>query len=381
MNKIGKSFFLFGVIIIFIIITAIFYREQILRIFYKPTQTSLQEGVRVSEDNTFEIVAENLQIPWEIVFLSDGDMLVTERQGTLKRVGKTGIVYNIEGVKHIGEGGLLGMALHPNFENNKLIYFYLTTAAGNSLKNRVERYRFENDRLYDKKIIIDNIPGATYHDGGRIAFGPDGYLYISTGDASQSNLAQDINSLAGKILRLKDDGSVPADNPFGNAVYSYGHRNPQGLAWDNTGRIWATEHGRSGILSGLDELNLIEKGKNYGWPVTQGDEKREGMESPIIQSGPNETWAPAGAAYLDGSILFTGLRGESIYQVKILENGNVGSITTHFRGTFGRLRAIKIGPDGFFYVSTSNTDGRGEPRPGDDKIIKIDPKVFHQIRP
>jgi glucose/arabinose dehydrogenase len=185
-------------------------------------------------------------------------------------------------VHHAGEGGLLGMALHPRFDEHHWIYLYLTTVSDGGAENRVERYTFENDRLSDKKIIIDKIPGANYHDGGRIAFSPDGYLYITTGDAGKSNLAQATDSLAGKILRVHDDGSIPLDNPFHNAVWSYGHRNSQGLAWDDRGRLWATEHGRSGILSGFDELNLIEKGKNYGWPVIQGDESREGMERPIV---------------------------------------------------------------------------------------------------
>ena len=286
-------------------------------------------------------------------------------------------MYVIEGVEHKGEGGLLGMVLHPRFSENRWIYLYLTTKNDSGLINRVERYRFEKDRLAEKKIIIDNIPGASYHDGGRIAFGPDNYFYITTGDAGNSNLAQDINSLAGKILRLKEDGSIPKDNPFGNAVYSYGHRNSQGLAWDNQGRLWATEHGRSGVLSGLDELNLIEKGKNYGWPEIQGDEKKTGMETPIVQSGADETWAPAGMAYWNGSLFFAGLRGESLYEVKILDNNKV-SLKAHFRREFGRIRTVVLGPDGYFYITTSNTDGRGDPKPNDDKIIRINPNVFRQ---
>ena len=284
-------------------------------------------------------------------------------------------MYAIEGVEHVGEGGLLGMALHPQFSENRWIYLYLTTNIGNGLKNRVERYRFEGDRLSEKTIIIDNIPGAAYHDGGRIAFGPDGYLYITTGDAGSSNLAQDINLLAGKILRLKDDGSIPPDNPFGNAVWSYGHRNSQGLAWDKEGNLWATEHGRSGILSGLDELNLIEKGENHGWPVIQGDEKKEDMKSPIVQSGADETWAPAGIAFWDGSLFFGGLRGESLYEATIL-NGNKVALKARFRQEFGRIRAVILGADGYLYITTSNTDGRGDPNPNDDKIIRINPGVF-----
>ncbi len=384
-NKIGP---LLGVIILLVVAAAFFYREQIFKFFYKPTQTSLEEGAKANvgsdlsskevsknEEGAREIVADNLQIPWEVVFLPDRDLLVTERPGTLKRIGKEGRVYVIEGVRHIGEGGLLGMALHPQFSENRLVYLYLTTNIGNGLENRVERYRFEGDHLSEKTTIINNIPGAAYHDGGRIAFGPDGHFYITTGDAGSPNLAQDINSLAGKILRLKDDGSIPSDNPFGNAVYSYGHRNSQGLAWDNKGRLWATEHGRSGVLSGLDELNLIEKGKNYGWPTIQGNETRIGMESPIVQSGPYETWAPAGIAFWGNSLFFGGLRGESLYEAKIF-GGNKVVLKAHFRQEFGRIRAIVLGPDQNLYITTSNTDGRGNPKPNDDKIIRVNPAVF-----
>jgi glucose/arabinose dehydrogenase len=358
-TKLGNLLFLVSIVIILIIATFFF------------------RGVKVNEESTAEIVAGNLQIPWEIAFLPDGDLLVTERPGMLKRIGKERRVYAIEGVRHIGEGGLLGIALHPRFLENRWIYLYFTTAVGNGLKNRVERYRLEDDRLSEKKIIIDNIPGAAYHDGGRIAFGPDNFLYITTGDAGNRELAQNTDSLAGKILRLADDGSIPPNNQFGNAVYSYGHRNSQGLAWDDKGRLWATEHGRSGILSGLDELNLIERGKNYGWPVIQRDEKREGMESPVIQSGPDETWAPAGIAFLNNSLFFGGLRGESLYEAKIIGEKQV-SIRSHFRSEFGRIRAVVLGPDGFLYIATSNTDGRGEPKANDDKIIRLNPLIFRE---
>jgi len=194
-------------------------------------------------------------------------------------------------------------------------------------------------------------------------------------DSWHSELAQDINSLAGKILRLRDDGTYPEDNPFRNAVYSYGHRNPQGLAWDSDGNLWSTEHGRSGKLSGMDELNLIEKGKNYGWPIIQGDESRDEMITPKVNSGPDETWAPAGMAFYDNSLFFSGLRGETLYEAKI-ENGNVVELKAHFRKEFGRLRAVVIGPNDNLYISTSNTDGRGKERSGDDKIIKIPLDTF-----
>jgi len=383
-TKLGKTIFLFGSIILLVLAMVFFLSRTIFKSFYEPTQTSLEEGVKFKvnreefnkgEKNIFEVIADNLQVPWEVVFLPDGDLLVTERPGILRRIGKESRVYLIEGVEHVGEGGLLGMALHPHFLKNHWIYIYFTTNSGSGLKNKVERYRLEDDRLSDRKTIVDNIPAAANHNGGRIAFGPDGYLYITTGDAGSSNLAQDKNSLAGKILRLKDDGSIPKDNPFGNAVYSYGHRNPQGLAWDNQGRLWATEHGRSGILSGLDELNLIEKGKNYGWPEIQGDEKKSGMESPIVNSGPDETWAPAGVAYFNGSLFFGGLRGQSLYEAKILDEDKI-SLKAHFRQEFGRIRAVILGSDGYIYITTSNTDGRGNPKPNDDKIIRINPDVF-----
>ncbi len=378
MNKKGR--FILNIIIIVLLTAGLLYifRGQIFQQFYKPATAPLQEEVEIEdereaikvEEKDVEIIAENFQIPWEVAFLPDGVLLVTERSGTLRSIGKEERIYIIEGVEHIGEGGLLGMALHPQFSENRWIYLYLTTKVGNRLENRVERYRLEDAHLLEKTIIINNIPGAAIHNGGRIAFGPDGYLYITTGDAGSPNLAQDINNLAGKILRLKDNGSIPPDNPFGNAVWSYGHRNPQGLTWDDKGRFWATEHG----AIAHDELNLIEKGKNYGWPVIQGDEKKEGMENPIIQSGPIETWAPAGIAFWNGSLFFGGLRGETLYEAKIIGERRV-SLKTHLRQEFGRIRAVVLGPDGYLYITTSNTNGRGRPRSGDDKIIRINQEI------
>ncbi len=357
------------------------FRQNIQRLFFRPTPSSLEQGTDVSQESKsdIEIVAENLSIPWEVAFLPDGDMLVTERVGNLLRIGKNKKVIKIDGVKHVGEGGLLGLAIHPSFSTNQFIYIYLTTEVEGGLINRVERYRLnlENDTLSDKKIIIEQIPGSSLHDGGRIAFGPDKFLYVTTGDAGNEELSQDAGSLAGKILRVRDDGSIPADNPYNNAVYSYGHRNSQGIIWDSKGNLWSTEHGRSGIASGLDELNLIKKGKNYGWPTIQGEETKEGMVSPAIQSGPDETWAPAAAAYLSGSIFFAGLRGESLYEAKISPEGQkVVSIKTHFQEDFGRLRAVTVGPDGYLYISTSNTDGRGNTKSGDDKVIRLNPKIL-----
>lgn len=321
------------------------------------------------ESYMVDVSASGLFVPWEVAILPDSDLLVPERSGTLRRIGKNPAIITVPAVQSGGEGGLMGLALDPKFAENNLIYVYFT--ASENGQNRVARFRLTGNQLTEQKIIIGNIPSAIYHDGGRIAFGPDGMLYITTGDANSPNLAQDLNSLAGKTLRLTADGQIPADNPFGTAVWSYGHRNSQGIAWDNLGRMWETEHGRSGALSGFDELNLIEKGKNYGWPVIQGNETRAGMVTPVLNSGANDTWAPAGLAFVNGSLYFGGLLGSKLYQVKFAENGSYRDFVTHFAGQFGRLRAVVLGPDGSLYISTSNRDGRGTVLTGDDKILRV----------
>ena len=345
------------------------------------TETMIPETLNqtlISEEPTptpelISTAVQNLQTPWEITFLSDGRLLITERPGTLVLIDADSERIQIADVREQGESGLLGLALHPEFDQNRLLYIYLTYQGASSLLNRVERYQFDGRVLSDRVVIIDQIPGAGNHDGGRIEFGPDGLLYITTGDAGYGAYAQDINSLAGKILRLHDDGTIPADNPFGNAVYSYGHRNPQGLAWDEQGQLWSTEHGPSGFGSGYDELNLIEIGGNYGWPDIQGDQTRDGMISPHLHSGGNETWAPGDLEIVDGVAYFTGLRGSTLYSVP-LNDIRPETLQRHFVSEFGRLRALRLGPDGLLYVGTSNRDGRGSIREGDDKIFRIDPK-------
>ncbi|KCZ72334.1 glucose/sorbosone dehydrogenase [Candidatus Methanoperedens nitroreducens] len=320
-------------------------------------------------------VAKELDIPWALDFLPDGSIIFTERAGRIRLIDeKEGLLpdplLTIDEVAHRGEGGLLGIVLHPDFVQNSFVYVYYTYQNGAVLANRVVRFRKHDNNLSDKEIIIDNIPGASIHNGGRIKFGPDGHLYITTGDANNPDLAQDENSLAGKILRLKDDGTIPADNPFPDSpVYSFGHRNPQGLVWDGQGVLWATEHGPRAN----DELNLIEPGKNYGWPIVQGDEEAPGFVSPVIHSG-TETWAPSGAAYLDGSLFFAGLRGQSLYEV-VIDDQPV-SLRRHLNRDFGRLRDVVVGPDNFLYILTSNRDGRGMPGEDDDRIIRIDPGKF-----
>ncbi len=325
-----------------------------------------------------QIIAKNLNIPWDIVFLPDGDLLVTERSGTMQRIGKNPAIITLPSVLHSGEGGLMGLALHPNFANNRFLYAYFTTA---NQQNRIARFQLNGDTLIEEKIIVDGIPSALYHDGGQLAFGPDGMLYVTTGDAEEPALAQNLNSLAGKTLRYTADGSIPADNPFPNSpIWSYGHRNAQGIAWDDQGRMWQTEHGRSGILSGFDELNLIEKGKNYGWPTIQGPETAAGMVTPVLNSGSTSTWAPSGLAFVDGKLFFAGLRGASLYEAQPTLNGVVVNFAARLVNQYGRLRAVVVGPDGFIYLTTSNRDSRGTPKPGDDLIIKVHQDLFAAIR-
>ncbi len=384
------------VVIAVLVASGYYFKDRLYSLFFSPTKTEIGSGLQLKnlerpkgenkqkEDETsndepnMEVIAQDLNIPWEIAFLPGGDILVTERSGDLLRIKDDAEKkIKIEGVKHIGEGGLLGMALHPNYPKNGYLYLYLTAEIENGLINRVERYRFneEKNELEDKMVILDNIPGAKYHDGGRIEFGPDGYLYITTGDATNEQLAQNKDSLAGKILRINDDGSVPNDNPFGNAVYSYGHRNPQGLAWDDQGRLWSAEHGPSVTDSGQDEINLIKPGANYGWPESRGEKVIQGTTGPVIQSGRDDTWAPAGAEIIGNKLLFAGLRGEAIYEANI-EEESLTELKMNFRQDLGRLRAIRQGPDGRIYITTSNQDGRGSLNEGDDKLIAIKAELF-----
>jgi len=315
----------------------------------------------------------DLSVPWGIAQLPNGEWLLTERSGTLLLIDENGSKTPItlpDQATQVGESGLLGLALHPNFSENRWVYLYLTQAIPDGLINKVMRYRFENNQLNEQLALLSSLPGAQYHDGGRISFGPDGYLYITTGDATKPELAQDTNSLAGKILRVTENGSIPKDNPFGNAVYSYGHRNPQGLAWDNEGNLWSTEHGRSGVLSGFDELNRIERGKNYGWPEIQGDETREGMTAPVIHSGPDTTWAPGGLTFVDGYLFWGGLRGQSLYQARVRDS-NAELVEQHWVGEYGRLRTtVYDAKNEALLILTSNDDGRNPEGNRPDVVLR-----------
>jgi len=342
---------------------------------FAPAVQNGGEKVDVPDYPAVSVIAEGLDTPWAIAFIPQG-LLITERKGTVRFVDGSGelgsgAVATIA-VKEIGEGGLLGIAAHPQFSSNKFVYLYYTYSedGGNTL-NRVSRFVYENNKLGGESVIVDGIPGAANHDGGRIKFGSDGFLYITTGDAQIPSQAQDKNSLAGKILRVDENGNSASGNPFGNASYSYGHRNPQGIAWDKNGILWATEHGPSGTETGNDELNRIEIGKNYGWPDIRGRQTKAGMVTPVLESGAGNTWAPAGMAYLDGYLYFAGLRGQALYRISV---DNPGQFDTFFKNEFGRLREVVAGPDNMLYVTTSNRDGRGVVKSGDDKILRINPQ-------
>ncbi|MBI2831339.1 MAG: PQQ-dependent sugar dehydrogenase [Chloroflexi bacterium] len=327
---------------------------------------------QVSDAPQVVSLAGKLEIPWALDFLPDGSIIFTERPGRIRLIDSRGSLVpepllSIGEVAHRGEGGLLGLALHPGFAQNRFVYVYYTYQRDGGLANRVVRFRMNGRSLVDKTIILDGIPAASIHDGGRLKFGPDGLLYITAGDASNQNSAQDKNALSGKILRLKDDGSIPSDNPFpGSPVYSYGHRNPEGLAWDDRGRLWETEHGSSAT----DEVNLVLPGRNYGWPVIRGNDARAGMESPVVHSG-SDTWAPTGAAFLNGSLFFGGLRGQSLLEIKV---DSPALPVAHFKNRFGRLRDVVVGPDGYLYILTSNRDGRGAPSAEDDQLLRVNPE-------
>ncbi|MBI4037584.1 PQQ-dependent sugar dehydrogenase [Candidatus Curtissbacteria bacterium] len=375
-----KRTFLVTVIIICLATFAYF-------IYYKSVRQKMLQDIPVFEvpeakdsiTNTdspkLEIVASNLEVPWALAFLPDGSILVTERSGQIKLIsdGKTETVANIN-VKQTGESGLHGITIHLNFNENKYVYIYYTySGSGDETLNKVERYKFENNKFVGAKTIIDGIPGAIFHDGGRIKFGPDKLLYITTGDAQNPSQAQDKKTLGGKILRLTDEGVPAPGNPFKNQVYSFGHRNPQGITWDDKGNLWETEHGPSGSWPNCcqDEVNKIEKGANFGWPDSVGDKILSGTVGPVLHSK-RDIWAPAGLAYLDGSLYFGGLRGAALYEYNTREK----KLAEHFKNKFGRIREVILGQDNMLYITTSNRDGRGSPEKDDDKIIKVNPALL-----
>jgi len=337
-------------------------------VYVAPTVESVDS---VEPRSALEIVAEGLTVPWEVLFLPDGELLVTERPGRVALL-PSGRMYVVDDVSSTGEGGLLGAALHPNFAQNNWVYLYQTTEDGLGFKNKIVRYVLTDDDLVRDRIIFDDIPGARFHDGGRIVFGPDGFLYVTVGDALRADEAANPATLEGTLLRLTDEGSPAPGNPFNSAVYSYGHRNAQGLAWDSDSNLWSSEHGRSVGGSGYDEINLITSGRNYGWPDSEGETVADGTIAPARHSTADVTWAPGGLAYHAGSLYMPGLRGETLYEA-VLDGTNIVAWHEHLVGQYGRLRTVVVSLDGYLYLTTSNQDGRGEPSATDDKIIRLDP--------
>ncbi len=318
-------------------------------------------------------LATDLQVPWSFAFLPDGDALVTERDsGRLLRVDESGEVREIQTLPEggVGEGGLLGVAVSPDYEEDRYVYAYTTTRSD----NRVVRFRLGEE----PEAILTGIPVNSYHDGGRIEFGPDGMLYVTTGDAGDPTISQDRGSLGGKILRVAPDGSIPEDNPFPDSpVYSLGHRNVQGLAWDAGGQLFASEFGQDT----WDEANRIEAGENYGWPEVEGEGGTDrGFVDPITV-WPTSEASPSGAEILvngaipqwEGDLFVTALRGESLWRLELDGRGNVTDRQRLLEGEVGRLRDVAQAPDGSLWVSTSNRDGRGTPDENDDRIFRLAP--------
>ena len=337
-----------------------------------------------------ETVVTGLQVPWSMVWAPDRRMFFTERPGRVRVVVNGQLrsqpLIVLSDVEPTGESGLMSLALHPQFANNHFLYLSYAYKGDDQLV-RVVRYRETETGLTDRKVIIENIPAAQFHAGCRLGFGPDAKLYITTGDATERGLAQRLDSLAGKTLRLNDDGTVPTDNPFvgqQNArpeIWSYGHRNAQGMDWQpGTNLMFQTEHGPSGFdgPGGGDEVNIVEPGKNYGWPLIHHKETRAGLESPLLEYTP--AVAPASGMFYRGSsfpqfkgnFFFGCLKGERIIRV-VLDGRRVISQEGLLQEKYGRIREVAEGPEGAIYFSTSNQDGRGKPTRDDDRIIRLVP--------
>lgn len=324
-------------------------------------EQSKSEDIPVITDG-YEVIATDLDIPWSIDFNGES-FFITEREGYIVKITGTEVerqhIFLDQPLSDAAEAGLLGFLLHPHKGNSAIVYYTYENESGQF--NRVVEMSLEEDGWHEVRVLLDQIPSGSVHHGGRIKIGPDEKLYVTAGDASNAELAQSLNSLGGKILRMNLDGTIPSDNPFGDSyVYSYGHRNPQGLAWDANGQLYSSEHGQSAH----DEINLIKPGANYGWPVIQGDETMEGMEKPLFHSG-ETTWAPSGISYQDGVLYVAQLRGQGVLGFD-LEAGTYEKIVSGF----GRVRDVYILEDNLYFI-TNNTDGRGTPQPNDDKLVRI----------
>lgn len=330
-------------------------------------------------------VASGLTVPWSIAFTSASRMLVTERPGQVRVIENGSLqplpLHSFADVAARSESGLMGLTVDPNYNRNHYIYVAYSYMDGSTMRVKVVRLTDEGDQLVSPQVIIDKIPAASNHAGCRIKFGPDGKLYITTGDATERSLAQNLSSLGGKILRINADGTIPADNPFKDSpVWSYGHRNPQGLDWLGA-QLYASEHGPSGFdgPGGGDEINLITKGSNFGWPLVSHEKTQEGTVAPLRIYTPAE--APSGLMVYSGKMfpqfknnIFVGaLKGTGILRLTVVDS-HITASDKMSEINFGRIREVVEGPDGAIYFSTSNRDGRGQARSGDDHIYKLEAK-------
>jgi glucose/arabinose dehydrogenase len=342
-----------------------------------PSATASSTASAAPATGTARVVgtaATGLATPWGVAELPDGALLVASRDtGKISRVdpgrGTTTEVGVVPGVTSGGEAGLLGLALSPDYGSDHLVYAYFTTESDNRIARMLyDPSRPKGEQLGAPDTILRGIPSGSIHDGGRIAFGPDGMLYAGTGETGRRGLAQDASSLGGKILRMTPDGLPPRDNPDpGSLVYSAGHRNVQGLTWDAEGRLWASEFGQDT----WDELDLITPGGNYGWPIVEGQAHRAGYIDPVAQWHTDQA-SPSGIAYAAGCVWIASLKGERLWRVPLDGTTLSGAPQSFFTGGYGRLRTVVAVDDHSLLVSTSNTDGRGTPKPGDDRILKVD---------
>lgn len=333
-----------------------------------PPASSGGSDKTVAEPEVSGELSRDLAVPWGIAFLPDGRALVSCRDtAQVLLVGDAGadVVGVVPGVTSLlgqgGEGGLLGLALHPAYPDEPWLYAYLSTASD----NRVVRMRYAGKELGTPQPILTGIDTSTHHNGGGLVFGADGLLFVSTGDAENESLAQDTGSLNGKILRITDTGKTPDGNPFDNPVWSYGHRNVEGMAFDADGRLWASEFGENAA----DELNRIDSGGNYGWPDVEGTGGGDGLIDPLVTWLPDDC-SPSGIAIAQGRAWLGALQGRCVYSVE-LAGSDRGRIRRHFAGEFGRLRAVALAPDGSLWVGTSNRDGRADPAEHDDRLLRV----------
>ena len=363
-----------------------------------PVEWSLLSSLHVI---AVETVASNLAVPWALAFAPDGRLFLTQRPCEVRVLVNDGGQFRLQSEpvarlaceNEVVGDGLRGLALDPGFSQNGHLYVvYIYKDQDGARNTRLSRLTESKGRAGEERILLESIADTGVHTAGRLKFGPDGKLYLASGDTGVLALPQNPTSLAGKILRLNSDGSVPTDNPgSGSLVYSLGHRNPQGLAWQPiTKQLFSTEHGPSGELGGAcchDELNLITPGSNYGWPTVFGAANDSRFIGPVLTST-EDTWAPAGASFYrgqifpewDGNLFFATLRGAHLHRVVLQAPGfkQVASHERFFEGQFGRLRDVIQSPDGFIYFSTSNRDGRSwqEPVPGDDRIMRVLPGEY-----